>query len=304
MRWWIRELDMATMTDGSSTKELGEREGTLHVLLRALVRNPATLFAGVVLLLLVSGALFAPLLAPFPPGEMHVEDRMRPPSSEYLLGTDAFGRDTLSRLLHGARVSMVVSVLAVFIAMFAGTAIGSLAGLLGGWVDELVMRVIDMVMAFPYIVLAITLVTLLGPGLGNVVFVIGVLRVPDFARVSRSGVLILKNQEFVLAAEALGQTRLMILLRHLLPNFLPTLTVVASLAAGTATTGEAALSFLGLGVQPPTASWGNMLADGQRLVFSSPWLAFFPGLMITLTVLAFNLLGDALRDVTDPRFRR
>jgi ABC-type dipeptide/oligopeptide/nickel transport system permease subunit len=281
-----------------------KRENPLQLLWRSLIRNPATLMGSIVILLMLSVALLAPLVAPYSFKEMHVQDRLKSPGLQYLLGTDEFGRDTLSRILYGSRVSMAASILAVAIAMLVGTVLGSLAGFEGGWLDEILMRIMDMIMAFPYIVLAITLVTILGPGFRNVILIIGILRIPHFARMSRSSVLALKNEEFVLAAQALGQTKYRVLFRHILPNCLTPLVVVASLAAGTAITAESALSFLGLGIQPPMSSWGTMLADGQKYLFNAPWMATFPGIAITLTVLAYNLVGDGLRDILDPKFRR
>jgi peptide/nickel transport system permease protein len=281
-----------------------KREGTLRLLWRSLGRNPATLMGSIVVLVMLSIALSAPLLAPYSFKEMHVQDRLKSPDPQYLLGTDEFGRDLLSRIVYGSRVSMAASILAVAIAMLVGTVLGRLAGFEGGWLDEILMRIMDMIMAFPYIVLAITLVTILGPGFRNVILIIGILRIPHFARVSRSAVLTLKNEEFVLAAQALGQTKYRVLFRHILPNCLTPLVVVASLAAGTAITAESALSFLGLGIQPPMSSWGTMLADGQKYLFNAPWMATFPGIAITLTVLAYNLVGDGLRDILDPKFRR
>jgi peptide/nickel transport system permease protein len=281
-----------------------KREGTLRLLWRSLGRNPATLMGSIVVLVMLSIALSAPVLAPYSFKEMHVQDRLKSPDPQYLLGTDEFGRDLLSRIVYGSRVSMAASILAVAIAMLVGTILGCLAGYEGGWFDEITMRIMDMIMAFPYIVLAITLVTILGPGFRNVILIIGILRIPHFARVSRSAVLTLKNEEFVLAAQALGQTKYRVLFRHILPNCLTPLVVVASLAAGTAITAESALSFLGLGIQPPMSSWGTMLADGQKYLFNAPWMATFPGIAITLTVLAYNLVGDGLRDILDPKFRR
>lgn len=281
-----------------------KREGPLQFLWRSLGRNPATLMGSIVILVMLSVALLAPLMAPYSFKEMHVQDRLKPPDLQYLLGTDEFGRDTLSRIIYGSRVSMAASILAVAIAMLVGTILGCLAGFEGGWLDEVLMRIMDMIMAFPYIVLAITLVTILGPGFRNVILIIGILRIPHSARVSRSAVLAVKNEEFVLAAQALGQTKYRILFRHILPNCLTPLVVVASLAAGTAIIAESALSFLGLGIQPPMSSWGTMLADGQKYLFNAPWMATFPGIAITLTVLAYNLVGDGLRDILDPKFRR
>jgi peptide/nickel transport system permease protein len=281
-----------------------KREGTLRLLWRSLGRNPATLMGSIVVLVMLSVALSAPVLAPYSFKEMHVQDRLKSPDPQYLLGTDEFGRDLLSRIIYGSRVSMAASILAVAIAMLVGTILGCLAGYEGGWFDEITMRIMDMIMAFPYVILAITLVTILGPGFRNVILIIGLLRIPHFARVSRSAVLTLKNEEFVLAAQSLGQTKYRVLFRHILPNCLTPLVVVASLAAGTAITAESALSFLGLGIQPPMSSWGTMLADGQKYLFNAPWMATFPGIAITLTVLAYNLVGDGLRDILDPKFRR
>jgi peptide/nickel transport system permease protein len=243
-------------------------------------------------------------LAPYDYRAVDIPDRLTPPSATHAMGTDQFGRDLFSRILVGARVSLIVGVFATLIGAVAGLTVGAVSGYAGGWTDELAMRGLDIVLAFPQIILAIALAALLGPSLGNVVLIVGVLSVPQFARVLRGSVLAIKNQEFVVAAQAVGVPERRILFRHILPNTLGPAVVLASVAIPGAITSEAALSFLGLGIQPPQPSWGNLLADGRQYLLQAPWLAVFPGVAITLAVLAFNFAGDGLRDALDPRLAR
>ena len=247
-------------------------------------------------------SLFAPALAPFPPEELRAE-RMAPPARPYLLGTDQFGRDSLSRLLHGGRVSFLVATISAILSLLIGVTTGAFAGYRGGLVGDLIMRVMDVILAFPYIILAIALAWLIGPSLTTVILVITVIGVPQFARLTRSAVVLLKELPFVEASRALGQVESKILFRHILLNALGPVVVYASLVMGIAINVEAALSFLGFGIQPPTPSWGTLLSNGRRFVYSNAWLVVFPGLMISLSVIGFNLIGDGLRDRLDPRLR-
>jgi peptide/nickel transport system permease protein len=248
-------------------------------------------------------ALFAGALAPYSPIDQHPKDRLMPPNSSYLLGTDEFGRDILSRLMHGATNSLRVAIFSVAFACLLGTALGTTAGYSGGLLDNAVMRVMDLFFAFPAILLALTIVAALGPGAVNTILAIAVVYTPIFARVARGPVLSLKQMEFVEAARATGDRTPRILLQHILPNTLAPIIVQISLALSWAMLTEAGLSFLGLGTIPPAPSWGSMLSDSRRMMEIAPWMAVFPGLAIMLGVLGFNLLGDGLRDALDPRLK-
>jgi peptide/nickel transport system permease protein len=249
-------------------------------------------------------AVAAPLVAPADPYFINRLERLQGPSWSHLLGTDEFGRDLLSRIVYGARVSMTVGVFSVTIATLIGAPAGIVAGYFGGWVDGLVMRVMDVVFAFPAILLALAITAFLGPSLRNATLAIGIVYAPGFARIVRGPILSAKTQEYVEASRVIGAGHVRILLRHLLPNVASPLIVTATVSFSFALLSEAALSFLGLGAQPPEPSWGVMLSDGRRFMETVPSLAIFPGVAIMLTVLGSNLLGDALRDILDPRLRR
>lgn len=264
-------------------------------------RNKLGLVGLVLVTALVVMAVFAPLLAPHDPADQNLRDRRAPPSLERPLGADEFGRDILSRVIYGARTSLVVALASVGLGLTVGSVLGAFAGYLGGWVDSLIMRTMDLFLAFPYLLLAIIIVSALGPGLLNTVIAIAVWTVPAFARVSRSAVMQLKEREFVTAAFSLGAKEGRIMRVHLLPNFGSTLVVYASLYLAYAILMESALSFLGLGVQPPVASWAGMIANGRNYITTAPHIATIPGIAIALAVLGFNLLGDALRDAYDPK---
>lgn len=270
---------------------------------RNLSRNPITLWGLVIIVIMLLVALLSPSLAPHEPDMVNLAERLQPPSVTHLLGTDQFGRDILSRIIYGARVSLLVGFAGVASAAVVGVFLGSVAGYYGRWTDDVIMRFMDILLAFPYIVLAIALIAMVGPSLRNIILVIAITRIPQFARVTRGSVLSLREMEFVLASRALGQKEWRILLRHILPNALTPISVLASLSVATAILTESALSFLGLGIQPPQASWGTMIADGRRFMLDAPWIATFPGLAISLTILGYNLLGDGLRDALDPRLR-
>jgi peptide/nickel transport system permease protein/oligopeptide transport system permease protein len=223
----------------------------------------------------------------------------QPPSLDHPFGTDRVGRDVLSRTIYGARVSLLVGVCAVGVSLVVGLIMGSLAGFFGGIVDAIIMRITDIFMAFPYTLFAIALLAVLGPSLTNVILAIGILGWTSIARVLRSSILSVKENDYISAARALGASNLRIILRHVLPNSLASVVVYATMAIGSAILSEAALSFLGLGVQPPTPSWGMMISEGQAVIATAPWMAFFPGAACLLTVLAFTLIGDGLRDALD-----
>ncbi|MBI2206902.1 MAG: ABC transporter permease [Candidatus Rokubacteria bacterium] len=269
-------------------------------LARELVRRKTALAGLVLAVLVIGGALLAPVLAPADPLAMSPR-RFATPSAQAWLGTDQFGRDLASRLVYGARVSMIVAFSAVTAAMLLGTTIGLLAGYLGGKVDYLLMRGVEVLMAFPTLLLALAVVATFGGSLRNLVLAIALAYVPIFSRVVRGSTLSVTHLEFVHAARALGARDGRIMVRHVLPNVLAPIIVQATFNLSTAIMIEAALSFLGLGVQPPAPSWGTMLSEARGFMELDPWLAIAPGGTITLAVLAFNLLGDGLRDILDPR---
>ena len=248
-------------------------------------------------------ALFAGIIAPYSPIEQHAKDRLQEPNANYLLGTDEFGRDILSRLMHGATNSLRIAVISVTVACLLGATLGMTSGYFGGLFDNAMMRVMDLFFAFPAILLALTIVAALGPGAVNTILAISVVYTPIFARVARGPVLLLKSTEFVQAAHAIGSRHPRILLRHILPNALAPIIVQITLALSWAMLTEAGLSFLGLGTIPPAPSWGSMLSESRKMMEIAPWMAVFPGLAIMLGVLGFNLLGDGLRDALDPRLR-
>jgi peptide/nickel transport system permease protein len=271
--------------------------------LKKLKGNRAALGGLMVILVLVVAAIFAPFLAPYNPYTVTLETRLQPPGAAHLLGTDELGRDILSRLLYGARVSLWVGIVTVALAGLIGVAGGLVAGYLGGYWEAVIMRLVDVFLAFPVIVLAIAIVAVRGPGLTNVLIALALVYWTTYARVARSVVLILREEEYTWAARTLGASASRIMVRHLLPNAIAPLVVLASLGMGNAIVAEAALSFLGRGIQPPEASWGSMLNVGMGFLRDASFLSITPGLAIFVTVLGFNLLGDGLRDALDPRLR-
>jgi len=280
----------------SSTRE--------YVSPRRLLENKAAVIGLAIVAVYVFLAIGADWLPLRNPVQIVPANRLAGPSWSLPLGGDSFGRDLLSRIVYGARLSLQVSASSVSIALVAGTGLGLLAGYAGGWVDQGIMRAMDVLFAFPAVLLALGIVAALGPDPKNVIIAIGVVYTPIFARVVRAPVLALKEREFVDAARGLGARASRIIVRHILPNLLSVLVVQVSIALSWAVLTEASLSFLGLSAQPPAASWGVMLNDGRQSVELAPHLAIFPGLAIMLAVLGFNLLGDGLRDVLDPRLRR
>lgn len=268
-----------------------------------LLRHRSGTFGLILVLAYVIIAVFAGVLAPYSPIEQDAPHRLQPPSSTYLLGTDEFGRDILSRLMHGATNSLQVSVLAVAISGILGTLLGIIAGYWSGWADNLLMRLMDLIFAFPAILLALSISAALGPGLSNTIIAISIVYLPIFARVARGSVLQLKELEYIEATRALGASQSRIIFFHILPNALTPTIVQVSLALSWAMLTEASLSFLGLGTIPPTPSWGGMLNDARKLMELAPWMAIAPGIAIMIGILGFNLLGDGLRDILDPRLR-
>ncbi len=270
---------------------------------RRFVRNRVAPIGFVIIAITVVTALAAPSLVPYDPMVMRTTAMLQAPSWLHLLGTDQFGRDILSRILMGARSSMIVAFSSVALALGVGTTIGLLSGYRGGWLDGISMRVMDIVFAFPAILLAIAIMAVVGPSIPNLILAIGIVYTPQFARMARAATLSITHLEFVDAARALGASAARIFLRYLLPNVMAPIIVQVSVSLSLAILSESALSFLGLGTQPPTPSWGNMLSDGRQFMEIAPWNAIFPGAAIMLVVLGFNLLGDGLRDLLDPRLR-
>lgn len=273
---------------------------------RALARarsNPTTTIGAVITLLIVAGAVLAPWIAPFDPTEQNIIDRLQSPGGDYLLGTDQFGRDVLSRLLFGAQISLMVSLGAIAAAMVVGGTIGMVSGYIGGRFDLITMQVMDVLLSFPSLILGLIVVALLGPELENLVIAIALTAIAPFARIARAPTLVLKERAFIEAGRAMGFSHLRILFAHILPNILSEVLVMGSLWMATAVRVEASLSFIGLGVKPPTATWGGMTRDGFENILDAPWLAVFPGLAILLLVLGLNMIGDGLRDATDPKLR-
>ena len=271
--------------------------------LRRLFRNKLALVGMVILLTFLLSALLAPQLAPYDPLKQELVRRREPPSWEHPLGLDEVGRDVLSRIIFGARTSLQVGVGSVSFAILIGALMGAISGYMGGWVDNIVMRLMDIMLAFPSMLLAIAIVSILGPGLMNMLYAIAIVSIPQYARIVRASVLSAKEQDYVLAARAIGCPPSHILFRNVLPNCLTPLIVQATLGIATAILDAAGLSFLGLGAQPPTPEWGAMLGRGRGSIFTAPHIVFFPGLAIMLSVLGFNLLGDGLRDALDVRLR-
>ena len=277
--------------------------GLWHDAARRLRRDGAAMAGLIVVALLIIIAIVAPAIVPYPPNDQSFRIKLEPPSSEHLFGTDEFGRDIFSRVLIGTRVALGVGIVPVVIALVVGVALGLLAGYYGRTIDQVVMRLIDILLAFPWLLLAIGIMAILGPGIRNVMIAVAIVYIPAFARIVRGSVLSIKEKEYVEAARAMGQPDSRIMLRYVLSNAWAPIIVLATLSIGQAIIYAAGLSFIGLGTQPPDSDWGVMLNSGRQYLRDGPWLGFFPGLAILITVLAFNLFGDGLRDALDPRLR-
>jgi peptide/nickel transport system permease protein len=290
---------MTADTLDTSSADAGQRPWRLA--LRRLMRRRAALTGLAVVVFFIALALAAPLVAPYDPLATDWRAVRKPPSSQHLFGTDELGRDVLSRVAWGARASILAGLVSVSIALAVGVPLGLLSGYFGGFADGILMRMIDAMLAIPFLILAIALAAFLGPNLTNAMIAIGVSQTPVFTRLTRGQVLAVKHEDFVDAARAVGNPHRRILLRHILPNVLAPILVQATLAVAGAIIAEASLSFLGLGQQPPAPSWGSMLNTATRFLSQAPWMALWPGLAIFSLVLSFNLLGDGLRDALDPR---
>jgi peptide/nickel transport system permease protein len=287
-----------------SRVELGASGVRLVMWLRRVLKARLAGVALLVVLAAISGALFAEVLSPYDPLRQDYSAVLQPPSRAHPLGTDNVGRDILARIIYGTRVSLAVGVVAVGIALTLGAIIGLVSGYWGGRIDDFLMRTVDAIWSFPSLVLALSMAAALGPGIDKVMIAVGVVSIPAFARLVRGQTLSVREREFVLAARALGGNDLRMLLRHIWPNVTAPVVVQASLNVATAIITEASLSFLGVGVRPPAPSWGSMLKIGYQYMEVAPWMSIFPGLAIFVTVLAFNLAGDGLREALDPRMAR
>lgn len=294
----VQSPNVEQMTDH---EEIHQDENSLF---RKLIRNKLAAVGLVIILIMILTAVFAPLIATHPPNEMDVTNALVQPGTDgHLLGTDNYGRDLFSRIVYGARISLIVGILAVGLGAVVGTLLGLFAGYYGGKLDSIIMRTMDGLFAFPFILLAIALMTVLGQGLMNVIIAIGIANVPGFARIVRGQVLSVKEEEFIEVTSSLGANDGRILFQHILPNCMAPIIVYGTMNVAGAIISEAALSFLGLGVQPPTASWGSILKDGKDFLVLSPHMATLSGLAILLSVLGFNLFGDGLRDALDPKMK-
>ncbi|SET99210.1 nickel transporter permease [Paenibacillus sp. NFR01] len=271
---------------------------------KAFRKNKTAMLGLCIIVFFVLIALLAPLIAPYSFKEQELVNRLKPPSGAHWFGTDDLGRDMFSRIIYGARISLWVGFFSVIGSIIIGTLLGVLAGFYGKWVDMLISRLFDILLAFPSILLAIAIVAILGPSLRNALLAIAIVNIPTYGRLVRAKVLSLKQEEYITAARAIGMTNTRILFTHILPNSLTPIIVQGTLGIATAIIEAAALGFLGLGAQPPDPEWGKMLSDSRQFIQKAPWTVIFPGLSIMLTVLGFNLMGDGLRDVLDPRMKR
>ena len=285
---------------GSLRSQIGEEE-TFFTMMRRMAReNKLAVFSAIVILLIILAAILAPVLTPYSYSDMDLMNRLSPPSSAHLFGTDEAGRDILTRLLYGARVSLLTGVVPTIMSMLLGALLGVVSGIYGGWLDDLIMRLADITLAFPSMLLAMVIMYMLGDGLINVFLTLALVNWASVARIVRAQTLQLKKTEFVEAARVIGVRRGKMIFRHILPNCLPTLIVLFTLNVPAAILTESSLSFLGLGLQPPSASGGLMVNSGRQYLYAAPWLSLAPGIAIMVSVLAFNFLGDGLRDVLDP----
>ena len=294
-------MSEAALPTAITAKPAGRLESPAGRALQSLLERPSAVIGLAVISMFIVLAVFAPLIAPYDPLATSWTLVRKAPSSAHWFGTDDLGRDILSRIIFGTRASLLAGVISISIAVGVGVPIGLLAGYHGGFIDALISRITDAMLACPGLILAIALAAFLGPSLTNAMIAIGVTATPIFVRLTRGQVINVKVENYIEAAEAIGNSSMRIAFRHVLPNVLPALLVQITLSIAAAILAEAALSFLGLGQQPPSPSWGSMLNSAQRFLTSAPWMAFWPGLSIFLVVMSFNLLGDGLRDALDPR---
>lgn len=295
--------ELAPRVDGEVEVEVSKNVGPWREAWRGFKKSKVAVVGAFIVLFFILLAIFGPYLAKEGINDQVMADRLQPPSAEYWLGTDDFGRDILSRIIHGARISLWVGFSSVIGSVVIGSILGIVAGYYGRWVDTIISRIFDIMLAFPSILLAIAIVAVLGPSLQNALIAIAIINVPNFGRLIRSKVLSIKEDEYITAAKAIGMKDVRILFSHILPNSMAPVIVQGTLAIATAILEAAALGFLGLGAQAPMPEWGKMLADSKNYLQSAPWTMIFPGLAIMLTVLGFNLMGDGLRDAMDPRMK-
>ncbi len=291
-------------TEERLASQIGEAEGPLELFARLAAENKLAIISLIVIFLFVLAAILSPVLTPYRFDEMDLSQRLKPPSAEHLLGTDEGGRDVLTRMLYGSRVSLLVGVVPTVLSMLLGAALGILAGYLGGWVDALLMRLADIMLAFPTMLLAMVIMYTLGDGLVNIFLALTLVNWASVSRIVRSETLKLRESEYVEAARSMGVSPMRIMLRHILPNCIPSLIVLFTLNIPSAILTESSLSFLGLGIQPPNASWGLMVNTGRQFLYTAPWISLAPSAAIMVIVLAFNFLGDGLRDVLDPHLKK
>lgn len=273
----------------------------MAIIWRRFKRSRTAVFGLTIFLIQILTAIFAPYIAPYDPVEMHLSNRLEPPNPTFLLGTDDFGRCILSRIIHGSRLSIMVGIVSVSIALAGGVVLGLVSGYYGGKIDSAIMRVMDILLAFPGIILSLLIVAILGPSLFNCMLAVGFWGIPSYARIIRGEVLSIKEDIYIESARSLGASDLRIIFKHILPNCMAIIIVLSTMRMPGAIMAAAGLSFLGLGAQPPTPEWGRMLSDGRAFIRLAPWMEIFPGLAIFIIVMGLNLLGDGLRDALDPR---
>lgn len=296
------------MSEDKTEHSLASEETTPHVkesqrFMRVFFSRKVVVFGLVIIVLLVIAAVFAPLIAPYDPYKTDMSNKLAQPSAQHWLGTDSVGRDTLSRIIYGSRVSLLVSIVALALASSIGMSLGLIAGYLGGITYGVIMRVMDSLMSIPMMLLALTIAAVIGGGLHSIMIALGVGLVPTYARLMCGQALSVKQNDYVIAARSIGADNLRIMLRHIFPNCLPPLIVMMTLQLGTTVLAEAGLSFIGVGIKPPMASWGGLVSDGYNYLRLAPLLSFAPGVAIMLVVFAFNMVGDGLRDALDPKLR-
>lgn len=288
------------MTAETVTAQRGRRIGAL---VRTFNTNVTSWIGLAIFIGMCVAALAAPLIAPFDPIEQHILNRLEPPGDVYLLGTDTYGRDVLSRIIYGARISLIVGIASIGLGMAVGGSLGITAGYLGGRADQIIMRCMDVLLSFPTLIMGLLVVAVLGANLPNLIVAIALTVIPKFARIARAPTIAVKERDFIEACRAMGFSDLRIMLVHIVPNVIGEVLVLASLWTAAAIRIEASLSFIGLGVKPPTATWGSMIREGFENILDAPWLSIYPGIAVLVLVFALNLLGDGLRDAVDPKLR-
>jgi len=283
--------------------ERENKQSQLAELRRRLIKNKAAVSGMLIVFMLLIAAVFAPYIATMDPNKPNFQDRLQPPGAKYWLGTDNFGRDIFSRIVYGSRISLYIGFIAVAIGAVGGTGLGAIAGYYGGWIDNGIMRIMDILLAVPTIILAIAIVGVLGTNLSNLMLAVGIGQLPRYARIVRASTLSVRGQEFVEAARLVGASDTRVILENILPNCMAPIIVQSTLGVATAILAVSGLSFLGLGIQPPTPEWGSMLSAGRQFLRNAPHMTLFPGLAIAIVVLGLNLFGDGLRDALDPKLR-